>query len=94
MLLASLSLFIIGSLGFISISNSSQSSQVLKLVLSLELILLGGTLLVLGTSYQYDDLDGQLIGLYLIVLAGVESIVGLSLIIQYYSIDKSNLTVV
>lgn len=90
MLLASLSLFIIGSLGFIFIS---QSSQVLKLVLSLELMLLGGTLLVLGTAYQYDDLDGQLIGLYLIVLAGVESIVGLSLIIQYYSIDKSTLTI-
>ena len=89
-LLSCISLFIIGSLGFIFIS---QINQVLKLVLSLELILLGATLLVLGTAYQYDDLDGQLLGLYLIVLAGVESIVGLSLIIQYYSIDKSTLTI-
>lgn len=87
----SITLFIIGILGFIFTSTSSEGSKILKLVLILELILLGGTLLTLGTAWDLNDLDGILIGLYLIVLAGVESIVGLTLIMQYYSSKSSSL---
>lgn len=75
----SLILFLIGTLGFVL-----NKKNVILMLISLEIMLLAVTLLVLITSYNYDDILGQTFAIYIITIAGAESAIGLGILVAYY----------
>jgi len=54
------------------------------MIISIEIMLLSLTLLLLILSYNYDDNIGQVFSLYIISIAGAESVIGLSILVSYY----------
>ena len=44
------------------------------------------TLLILITSFELNDNVGQTFSIYIISIAGAESIIGLSIIVAYYKL--------
>ena len=42
------------------------------------------TLLILISSFNFDDNIGQTFGIYIIAIAGAESVIGLSILVAYY----------
>ena len=75
----SLILFLIGILGFIL-----NRKNIILLIISLEIMLLAVTLLFLITSFNFDDNIGQTFSIYIISIAGAESVIGLSILVAYY----------
>jgi NADH-ubiquinone oxidoreductase chain 4L len=47
-------------------------------------MLLAVTLLVLTSSFRFDDNIGQTFSIYIISIAGAESVIGLSILVAYY----------
>lgn len=72
-------LFLIGVLGFVL-----NRRNLIQLLISIELILLAVTLLVLIAADEYNDATGQTFGVYIIVIAGAESAIGLGILVAYY----------
>lgn len=83
MFLTSLIVYLVGILGLI-INHKS----LIHLILSLELLLLGVAIMLLSLN-NFNNLDNQLMTIYLITLAGSESAIGLSLLVRYYKIRGS-----
>lgn len=54
------------------------------MIISIEMMLLAVTLLVLFSSYSFDDNIGQTFSVYIISIAGAESVIGLSILVAYY----------
>lgn len=52
--------------------------------ISIEIMLLAVTLLILISSFSFDDNVGQTFSVYIISIAGAESVVGLSILVAYY----------
>ena len=77
-------LFLIGILGFIL-----NRKNIILMIISIEIMLLAVTLLILVSSYTFDDNIGQTFSIYIISLAGCESVIGLSLLVSYYKIRGS-----
>jgi len=75
----SLFLFIVGILGFIL-----NRKNIILMLISIEIMLLAVTFLILITSYGYDDNIGQTFSVYIIAIAGAESVIGLSIVVAYY----------
>jgi NADH-ubiquinone oxidoreductase chain 4L len=75
----SLVLFIIGILGFIL-----NRKNIILMIISIEMMLLAVTLLVLISSYSFDDNLGQTFGIYIISIAGAESAIGLGILVAFY----------
>ncbi len=80
----SLIIFSIGFIGFIL-----NKKNLIILLLNLEVMILGASLLILLISLNYDDLIGQIIGLFLISIAGAESALGLGILVAYYRLHQS-----
>ena len=80
----SLALFLIGVLGFIL-----NRKNLILLIISLEIMLLAITLLFLISSFSFDDNIGQTFGIFIIAVAGAESVIGLSILIAYYRLKGS-----
>jgi len=78
----SLSLFIIGLVGFIL-----NRKNVILMLVSIEIMLLSVTLIFLINALAYNDNFGQLAALFIIALAGAESAIGLSILIVYYRLN-------
>ena len=74
-------LFLCGIAGFILNRNN-----VILLIVSIEILLLAVTLLILITSFEFKDNIGQTFSIYIISIAGAESIIGLSIIVAYYKL--------
>ena len=72
-------LFIIGILGFIL-----NRKNIILMIISIEIMLLAITLLILISSFGFNDNSGQIFSIYVIILAGAESIIGLSILVAYY----------
>jgi NADH-ubiquinone oxidoreductase chain 4L len=64
-------LFLIGILGFVF-----NRKNIILMLISIEIMLLAITLLILVSSLNMDDILGQTIGIYIIVIAGAESAIG------------------
>lgn len=77
----SLTLFIIGLIGFIL-----NRKNVILMLVSIEIMLLSITLIILISSIGYNDNMGQLFSLFIIALAGAESAIGLSILVVYYKL--------
>lgn len=88
----SIILFVIGILGFVL-----NRKNIILMLISIEIILLSVTLLVLISSYSFDDIIGQIYSIYIIAIAGAESAIGLGILVAYYrlrgniSLHKFNL---
>lgn len=52
--------------------------------MSIEIMLLAATLLVLISGLSFDDNIGQIMAIYIITVAGAESVIGLSILVAYY----------
>ena len=75
----SLFLFLIGVLGFIL-----NRKNIILMIIAIEIMLLSVTLLVLISSFSFDDAIGQNFSLFIISIAGAESVIGLSILVAYY----------
>nr|YP_007475002.1 NADH dehydrogenase subunit 4L [Pneumocystis murina]AFR90412.1 NADH dehydrogenase subunit 4L [Pneumocystis murina] len=75
----SLTLFLIGLLGFIL-----HRKNIFLMLMCIEIMLLSITLLIVVSSQAMDDLIGQCFGLYIIAIAGAESAIGLGIIVSYH----------
>lgn len=83
----SISLFIVGVLGFIR-----NRRNIIMILISIELILLGCTLIFVISSYAYDDVIGMTYGVLIISIAGAESAIGLGLVVAYYRL-RGNISI-
>jgi NADH-ubiquinone oxidoreductase chain 4L len=72
-------LFLIGILGFVF-----NRKNIILMLISIEIMLLAITLLILVSSLNMDDILGQTIGIYIIVIAGAESAIGLAILVAFY----------
>lgn len=77
-IILSLTILIVGLLGFFNNEN------LIMIVISLELILLSVGILFVNYSFILDDLTGGLITLLLVPLAGAESAIALAFLVAYY----------
>jgi NADH-ubiquinone oxidoreductase chain 4L len=77
-------MFIIGVLGFIL-----NRKNILLLIIAIELMLLSVTLLILITSYSFNDVTGQIFSIIIISIAGAESVIGLSILVAFYRLRGS-----
>lgn len=75
----SLILFLIGILGFVL-----NRKNIILMIVAIEIMLLAVTLLILIISYGFNDSIGQTYSLYIISIAGAESVIGLSILVAYY----------
>ena len=75
----SIFIFLIGILGFIL-----NRKNIILMIIAIEIMLLAVTLLFLTTSFSFDDNIGQTFGIYIIAVAGAESVIGLSILVAYY----------
>ena len=75
----SLLLLLIGILGFVL-----NRKNIILMFISIEIILLSITLLILVNSICSDDVIGQLFSVYIIVIAGAESAIGLAILVAFY----------
>jgi NADH-ubiquinone oxidoreductase chain 4L len=74
-----LPLFLIGTLGFFL-----NRKNIILMIISIEIMLLSVTLLILINSFSFDDNVGQTFSIYIISIAGAESVIGLSILVAYY----------
>ena len=75
------------STGLIAFStNSSLESNLIMVIISLELLLLSLGVLLVHFSFLLDDMIGSVLTLYLLPLAGAESAIALAILIAYYPV--------
>jgi len=79
-------LFLIGILGFVF-----NRKNIILMLISIEIMLLAITFLVLVTSISIDDIVGQTYAIYIIVIAGAESAIGLAILVAFYRL-RGNIT--
>nr|YP_009034555.1 NADH dehydrogenase subunit 4L [Lichtheimia hongkongensis]AIA24150.1 NADH dehydrogenase subunit 4L [Lichtheimia hongkongensis] len=80
----SMVLFLIGILGFIL-----NRKNIILMLISIEIMLLAVTLLIILSSFSFDDILGQTYGIYIIAIAGAESAIGLGILVAYYRLRGS-----
>ena len=80
-------ILLIGLLGFILNRKS-----VILLFIAIEIMLLGGTLNILLSSNYFDDSIGLIWTIIILIIAGVESAIGLSILVCYYRV-KGNINI-
>lgn len=80
----SLVLFLIGILGFVL-----NRKNIILMLISIEIMLLAVTLLVIISSFSFDDIMGQTYSVYIIAIAGAESAIGLGILVAYYRLRGS-----
>ena len=83
----SLFLFLIGILGFIL-----NRKNIILMIIAIEIMLLAVTLLVLISSFSFDDGIGQTFSIFIISIAGAESVIGLSILVAFYRLTISLLS--
>ena len=79
LLLSSIILFHIGMLGLVF-----NRDNILKTIMSLEILLLAVNLSFITFSLYLDDIVGQIFVLFILTLSATESSIGLSILTVYY----------
>jgi NADH:ubiquinone oxidoreductase subunit K len=77
-------LFLIGILGFVL-----NRKNIILMLISIEIMLLSITFLILVSSLNIDDIIGQTYAIYIIVIAGAESAIGLGILVAFYRLNSS-----
>jgi NADH-ubiquinone oxidoreductase chain 4L len=62
------------------------------MIIAIEIMLLAVTMLLLLSSFSFDDGIGQIFSIFIISLAGAESVIGLIIIVAVYRI-KGNILI-
>ena len=75
----SLLLFLVDILGFILNRNN-----IILMIIAAEIMLLAVTLLVLISSFSFNDGIGQTFSIFIITIAGAESVIGLNILVAFY----------
>jgi len=79
-------LFLIGVLGFVL-----NRKNIILMLISIEIMLLSITFLILVSSLNIDDIIGQTYAIYIIVIAGAESAIGLGILVAFYRLNTSHM---
>ena len=74
-------LFLIGILGFVL-----NRKNIILMIIAIEIMLLAVTLLILLSSLGFDDSIGQTYSIFIISIAGAESVIGLSILVAHYRV--------
>lgn len=74
-----LMIYVNGLIGF-----TLKKTSVIKMLMFIELLILGVTMLFVEISNNYSIIDGQALAVRFISIAAAESVIGLSLIIAVY----------
>lgn len=61
-------------------------NNIITLLISIEILLLIITLKFIYIGYIYNDIIPTILGIFIIILAGAESAIGLSILISYYKL--------
>jgi NADH-ubiquinone oxidoreductase chain 4L len=77
-------LFLIGILGFVL-----NRKNIILMLISIEIMLLSITFLILISSFNFDDILGQIYAIYIIAIAGAESAIGLGILVSFYRLRGS-----
>nr|QGI24125.1 NADH dehydrogenase subunit 4L [Conidiobolus sp.] len=77
-------IFLIGIEGFV-INNRN----LILMLICIEIMLLAITILILVFSIQFDDILAHIYSLYIIVLGGAESAIGLAILVSFYRLRGS-----
>jgi NADH-ubiquinone oxidoreductase chain 4L len=77
-------IFFIGILGFVL-----NRKNIILMLISIEIMLVAITLLIVMSSYVFEDILGQVFSIYIIVIAAAESAIGLGILVAYYRIRGS-----
>jgi NADH-quinone oxidoreductase subunit K len=77
-LVLSAMLFVIGLVGILTRRN------MIVVLMSIELVLNSVNLNLAAFSYQYSDLTGQILGVFVIAVAAGEAAVGLAILVALY----------
>jgi len=80
-------LFLIGILGFVL-----NRKNIILMLISIEIMLLSITFLILVNSLSIDDIIGQTYAIYIIVIAGAESAIGLAILVSFYRL-RGNISI-
>ena len=80
-------LFIVGIIGFVM-----NRKNIILMIITIEIMLLAVTLLILISSFGFDDNIGQTFSIYIISIAGAESVIGLSILVAYYRL-RGNISI-
>jgi len=75
-------LFLLGAWGIIVLRRN-----IIMLLISIELMLLGVNLALIFTSIFLDDLSGQIFSLFILIVAGGESAIGLAILVSFYRLQ-------
>lgn len=59
-------------------------NNIITLLIAIEILLLTVTVKIIYIGSQFDDIQGTIYALFIIILAGAESAIGLSLLVSYY----------
>jgi len=78
-------LFVLGSIGFVFNRNN-----LILMIISIEITLLSVTVMILSFSWLFNDIGGEVFGLYIIAVAGAESAIGLAIMISYMHLRKQS----
>nr|YP_003434281.1 NADH dehydrogenase subunit 4L [Candida sojae]ABO27147.1 NADH dehydrogenase subunit 4L [Candida sojae] len=65
------------------------SNNLITLLIAIEILLLTVTLKLIHVGGYYDDAYGTIYSLIILILAGAESAIGLSLLVAYYRLRGS-----
>nr|YP_002122397.1 NADH dehydrogenase subunit 4L [Candida neerlandica]ABX89446.1 NADH dehydrogenase subunit 4L [Candida neerlandica] len=65
------------------------SNNLITLLIAIEILLLTVTLKIISIGGYYDDSYGTIYSLIILILAGAESAIGLSLLVAYYRLRGS-----
>jgi NADH-quinone oxidoreductase subunit K len=82
---ASILVFIVGMLGLVL-----NRGNILKTIMSLELLLLSVNLIFITFSVYLDDIVGQIFVLFILTLSATESAIGLTILSVYHE-HKNNI---
>jgi NADH-quinone oxidoreductase subunit K len=74
-------LFVLGIFGIVV-----NRKNIIILLMSIELMLLSINFLLITVSSAFDNLQGQIFALYILVVAAAESAIGLSILVAYYRV--------
>jgi len=77
-------LFMLGVIGIVI-----NRKNIIVMFMSIELMLLGVNFMLIVASIILDDLVGQLLAFYILVVAAAESAIGLSILVAYYRVRGS-----
>jgi NADH:ubiquinone oxidoreductase subunit K len=83
-MILSLLLFLTGILGFVL-----NRKNIILMIIAIEMMLLAVTFLILINSFNYNDNIGQLFSIFILTIAGAESVVGLSILVAYFRLKFS-----